>query len=71
LIGRRRQKLIGRTLAHYRVTARIGAGGMGEVDRATDTNVGLVLMIRLEPAFDRLCSEPGFQALLRKLGHQP
>jgi hypothetical protein len=27
--------MIGRTLAHYRITAAIGAGGMGEVYRAT------------------------------------
>ena len=30
--------MIGRTLSHYRITAAIGAGGMGEVHRATDTN---------------------------------
>jgi serine/threonine protein kinase len=32
--------VIGRTLAHYRITAAIGAGGMGEVYRATDTKLG-------------------------------
>lgn len=32
--------MIGRTLAHYRLTAAIGAGGMGEVDRAIDALVG-------------------------------
>jgi TolB-like protein len=31
--------LIGRTLAHYQVVAAIGAGGMGEVYRATDTKL--------------------------------
>jgi serine/threonine protein kinase len=32
--------VIGRILAHYRITAAIGAGGMGEVYRATDTKLG-------------------------------
>jgi TolB-like protein len=31
--------LIGRTLAHYQVLSAIGAGGMGEVYRATDTKL--------------------------------
>jgi eukaryotic-like serine/threonine-protein kinase len=41
--------VIGKTLAHYRVSAAIGAGGMGEVYRATDTHLRRDVAIKVLP----------------------
>ena len=42
--------LVGRKLGHDELTASLGAGGMGEIRRATDTKLGRDVALKVLPA---------------------
>jgi Tol biopolymer transport system component len=62
------------TIAHYRITAKLGEGGMGEVWRATDTKLGRDVAIKVIPEFfaqdtDRLARFTREAQVLASLNH--
>ena len=66
--------MIGASVSHYRISSRIGQGGMGEVYRATDTALGRDVAIKVLPAevagdVERLARFEREAKLLASLNH--
>ncbi len=59
--------LIGKTLGHYEILKPLGAGGMGEVYRALDTNLRRDVAIKVLP--EGLSADPERLARLRREAH--
>ena len=57
------------TIAHYRITSKLGEGGMGEVWRATDSKLGREVAIKILP--ESFAQESRSTRSLPRWSHEP
>ena len=55
------------TIAHCRITGKVGEGGMGTVYRATDTKLNREVAIQVLP--ERLANDPDYLARFQREAH--